>query len=539
MSGPWEQYAAAPGEDGPWSKYTAKETPPTTFAGVARDLAAGAVRGAGSIGATILAPVDAAARALGVQNDFVGRTDRREAMDQALTSLVGADPKSVAYRGGKLVSEIAGTAGVGGALAAGAKALGAAAPVVEALASGGLAAGGATGLSGAALRAGAGAVTGGASAGLVDPSAAASGATVGAALPGVVQVLGAAGKAAKGMIAGPAVADKTLAAAKAAQDAGYVIPPTQVKPTLVNRVMEGAAGKLTTAQNASARNQAVTDRLARQALGLADDAPLTAEALDALRKEAGQAYSAVAGLGALDVGAGALPSSVNVRRFIDPLMQRRAEVDAGELVNAWRQSNHDATAYYRAFARDANPETLAKAKAARAAAGQIDDFLEKRLEAMGQGDMAQALRDARVRIAKSYTVEGAMNPATGSVAAPKLAAQVAKGKAVTGELRQAADFAAAFPTAAKVPEQMGSLPQLSPLDWAAAGGISAAMANPAYLATLFARPAARAAVLSGPVQSRLTVPATAPAISGPNSDALALLFARSAPALTATSQGQR
>ena len=42
----------------------------------AGNLTAGAVRGAGSIGATILAPVDAAARAMGIENDFIGRNDR-------------------------------------------------------------------------------------------------------------------------------------------------------------------------------------------------------------------------------------------------------------------------------------------------------------------------------------------------------------------------------------------------------------------------------------------------------------------------------
>ena len=63
-------------------------TKPKTFLDsateTARDLVAGGVRGAGSIGATILAPIDAAARAVGVQNDFIGRDDRREQMDAGL-----------------------------------------------------------------------------------------------------------------------------------------------------------------------------------------------------------------------------------------------------------------------------------------------------------------------------------------------------------------------------------------------------------------------------------------------------------------------
>ena len=50
---------------------------------------------------------------------------------------------------------------------------------------------------------------------------------------------------------------------------------------------------------------------------------------------------------------------------------------------------------------------------------------------------------------------------------------------------------------------MGSLPQTSPLDWAAGGAISAATANPLALASVVARPAARALTLSKVVQNRL------------------------------------
>lgn len=183
------------------------------------DALAGLVRGAGSIGATILAPIDAGARALGVQNDFIGRTDRRQAMDQALTGM-GADTSSMAFGGSKLAAEIAGTAGVGGLLAKMAAAVGAAPSLVTALSTSGATTGApaATGLLAStaqqALRAGAGATVGGASAGLVDPSAAGTGAAVGAVAPGAVQLAGKAGKAVAGAlrpnINSPALAAKAI-----------------------------------------------------------------------------------------------------------------------------------------------------------------------------------------------------------------------------------------------------------------------------------------------------------------------------------------
>ena len=84
----------------------------------AGDLAAGVVRGAGSIGSTILLPVDMIKQKLR-GDDFWSMKDniqRRQAMDGGLQEL-GADPNSMMYKTGKLGGEIAGTAGAGGALA--------------------------------------------------------------------------------------------------------------------------------------------------------------------------------------------------------------------------------------------------------------------------------------------------------------------------------------------------------------------------------------------------------------------------------------
>jgi hypothetical protein len=167
MSGPWEKYQTADG--GPWKKYATEAKPQSN---IAKDMIGGAVKGASEIGATLLTPIDAAARAMGVSNSVIGRTDRRQAVDQVMKG-AGIDTDSFSYGAGKLGSEIAGTAGMGGLLA---KVLGAtpgmaagAGPLLEAIATSGMRAGGATGAGGVALRAAGGAFTGGASAGLVNP----------------------------------------------------------------------------------------------------------------------------------------------------------------------------------------------------------------------------------------------------------------------------------------------------------------------------------------------------------------------------------
>ena len=139
-----------------------------------RDLVGGAIRGAGSIGATIIRPFETAE----------DNRKRRKAIDEGLTSLIGSDPQSLTYGLGKTGAEIAGTLGVGGVLA---KPLSVALPsVAQAIATGGMTAGGA----GMGVRALGGAVAGGAAAGLVNPDDALTGAAIGAAMPGAVKLVG-------------------------------------------------------------------------------------------------------------------------------------------------------------------------------------------------------------------------------------------------------------------------------------------------------------------------------------------------------------
>ena len=165
------------------------------------DTVAGALRGAGSIGATLLSPVDWSARKMnGGQPvniggiDIVGQ-DRRAGMDSALQDM-GADTNSLAFKGSKLVTEVAGTLGAGGAAANAlvrvAPRFAAAAPgVIEAMRTAGMSAPSGNMLA----RATGGAISGGISAGLVDPSEAGAGAVVGGAAPPLLKGAGLLGQA--------------------------------------------------------------------------------------------------------------------------------------------------------------------------------------------------------------------------------------------------------------------------------------------------------------------------------------------------------
>ena len=150
------------------------------------NIAAGALRGAGSIGATLIRPFETAEE----------NAARRRAMDEALATM-GAEPSSTSYGIGKFAGEMAGTAGIGGALAAPVKIAArfapVAAPIATALETGGLVAKVAgRPVSTAALRLGTGAATGAAGATLIEPTLSniQTGATFGAAVPVVAPLVG-------------------------------------------------------------------------------------------------------------------------------------------------------------------------------------------------------------------------------------------------------------------------------------------------------------------------------------------------------------
>lgn len=296
-----------------------------------------------------------------------------------------------------------------------------------------------------------------------------------------------------GVLRGPEQSSQMAGAVEKARQAGYVIPPTQARESIVNRLLEGTAGKVSTAQNASAKNQEVTHKLVTKALGVSEGETITPELLKGIRQEAGQAYDAI---GSLPVKPAVLPSSV-MNRAGSP------ELDPKKMVYDLRLLRSNADGYYEAYKRSANPEDLTKAKQAKAAASQIETQLEDYAKSLGRDDLLPALRDARQVIAKTYTVEKALNPVSGTVDAKAIAKELKKGKPLTEELKTVGEFASQFPKAAQVTEAMGSRPQISPMDMGVSGLLAGVLQNPKAIAAMAVRPAARATALSSPIQNRL------------------------------------
>ena len=159
----------------------------------------GGVQGAADIGATLQHYLNPAEWGNG-QAD----AERRKAVADFFKE--NSDPNSAAFAGGRLATNVTGTAGAGPVLGNAARIAGVAAPVVRSLTSAGFTTGRAAlpeaatalqrltaGASDLGLRAIGGGVTGGVSAGLIDPNSAGEGAAIGAALPGVMKLAGKAG----------------------------------------------------------------------------------------------------------------------------------------------------------------------------------------------------------------------------------------------------------------------------------------------------------------------------------------------------------
>jgi hypothetical protein len=301
-----------------------------------------------------------------------------------------------------------------------------------------------------------------------------------------------------------AIRQQTLADS---QKAGYVVPPTTTNPTMTNRFLESIGGKVGTAQDAALHNQSTTNALAKRAVGLNEDAPLTLEALRDTRGEAGKAYEVVRGVGsttlddATAASLDAVASKFTGSKIKDAL---GAGNDIPKIVQALKDEpiTGDTAVDAMALLRDKADSAYRAGngqlgKAYKTISKTIEDLMEKQLS----GEALDNFRAARTLIAKTHSVEGALNQSTGNVVATKLATQLGKGKPLSGDLRTAAQFGGAFPKAAQEVVDSGSVRNT---DVILGSGAALMEKQPWYLMYPFARQAARSYLLSGSGQAGAT-----------------------------------
>lgn len=347
--------------------------------------------------------------------------------------------------------------------------------------------------------------------GLAQPSASTGETTanvgIGAALGGAGQ--GVANKLVSAL--GPTVAKASDATLRNAQDAGYVLPPSMARPGILNNLIEGIAGKIKTAQKASFKNQEVTNSLAKEALGIAPDAPLNANTLQAVRQQAGQAYAAVANTGRIVADEAYTKALDAIKKPFEEAAKdfpKAAKTEVIDTVNAIKQPDFAAASAIEQISLLRNEADKAYrsgdkmlGKAIKGAATALEDQVGRHVESLGNPELLSSYQKARELIAKSYSVQGALDEATGNVSARVLARQLDKGRKLSGGLELAGRTGQAYPKAVQEVEKIGSQPSVSPFDLGISGIAATAMHNPSYLATMAARPMLRSAILSKSYQA--------------------------------------
>lgn len=341
---------------------------------------------------------------------------------------------------------------------------------------------------------------------------------------------GAAGKAAGvvGDLVGPAVkaAVSTPKAAPpmvaAARKAGYVLKPSEAGAP-VGTLAEGMTGSPRLSIEASLKNQPVTNKLAAQEVGVPAGRKLTRDALRTAAKPHQDVYREMEQLGDVDTdpqyakdiaSIGRVPgkSFTKVARNADveSLREQYSDkyMDAQDAVFEIRELRFKAKK--NLDLKQIDPEKIELGKAQRQVADAIEDQLERHAVSIGENDLVQRFRDARVSLAKLNTVRDALVGSTGDVSAPKLARLQERGQLLSGNLKLIADVADHFGEVMREAPKIKNKIPLTVLDASAGitGGALTAAHSPAVgiplMAAAAARPLARKYLLSNRYQNRLS-----------------------------------
>ena len=247
-----------------------------------------------------------------------------------------------------------------------------------------------------------------------------------------------------------------IEAAQEANRLGIALNPALSNPTLSNQLQAQMAGIPQLNAKLSAQNVTKWSDIARRELGIDPREQLNSKTFEAARERIAAPYREVEKIGQLmpdeavsrqissirapDVIGGKAAAS-EVASLVDDALERvnSGMTSADALLNI-RQLRNEAQDIYRG-----DKLTPAERATADAKIG-IANALEKLID-MNVTDPAllDRFRDARTKLAKSYTYEKATNLATGRVDPIVIAKMIAKDDAMTGDIAAIGRIAANFP----------------------------------------------------------------------------------------------
>lgn len=256
----------------------------------------------------------------------------------------------------------------------------------------------------------------------------------------------------------------------AAQREGFVVTPGSLTPTGANVVKERIAGKTHLEQLASIKNQQMADKVARRAVGLPENSPLTPESMKDIRAtEYAKGYEPVKNLGNIVADTVYLDDLANIQsKYTGPsksfpeavpdevgnLIKKYSveKFDAADAVDVIKNLREQASGNFR---KGENALAKSQLDISTALEGQI----ARNLEASGDPKLANLLEQfkaSRQRMAISHTIEDAIRVGSGSVDAKKLGRDIQNDKFMTGDLKTIAEFANTFPRVNVPPSTIGT-----------------------------------------------------------------------------------
>jgi hypothetical protein len=188
-------------------------------------------------------------------------------------------------------------------------------------------------------------------------------------------------------------------------------------------------------------------------------------------------------------------------------------MDAATAIQRLKELRSDGSAYLRSGTNimKPNPKEVARGNRYLAEADKLEKAIENHVVKLGQPELIDQFRNARRYIAKTFTVEKALNPQTGVVDARKIAKQLDQGVPITDELALVGKYAKAFPKTTKVVAEAPA--PFSVLDFygAGAGGVVDLLTGVPALSLLApARIGARYGLMTPQAQQMLATPQYTP-----------------------------
>lgn len=230
------------------------------------------------------------------------------------------------------------------------------------------------------------------------------------------------------------VRDQSLAAGR---EEGYVVSPSTVKPSFMNNRLESIAGKAALKQEATIRNQGITNKIAARELDMPEGTAITEGKLKAYRAEVAEPYREAAKLPTLppDRVSGMKGSFASPYPLFGP-----KKLTAEQTVRDLKQARYDANNKWKEANRTGQVSSLEEAKALSAKVESLEAHLEATAAAAGKTELVAQLRDARQKIAKSYDIERSLNLGNADISAPTLGRALDNGAKLSGGLETIGKF---------------------------------------------------------------------------------------------------